>query len=196
VSRAAICLTFALACSSKSEPPRPEPAQEATRNDGSAGGDRTSEAAGDVTSGARGEREPGPPGRQTARAGRPIDIVLRSSPPGATAAVDGVPIGPTPTYWAGEANGREHEFTFVMPGYAFARYRFVPITSGVVHARLEVLAEDTDAGVLDEMMRMLPEPLSPADAQRPRAPQVPPDTPPSEVGPVAPDPARAAGPQP
>jgi hypothetical protein len=88
-----------------------------------------------------------------ARASRPIDIVLRSSPPGATAAVDGVPIGSTPTYWSGEANGREHEFTFVLPGYAFARYRFVPITSGIVHARLDVLTDDVDAGVPPEMMR-------------------------------------------
>src|SRR5438445_12904718 len=66
--------------------------------------------------------------------GRPLDVTLRSTPPGADAAVDGIPRGTTPTYWSGEADGREHEFTFVLPGHAVARYRFVPITSGVIHA--------------------------------------------------------------
>jgi len=69
-----------------------------------------------------------------------IDVMLKSSPPGAMAAVDGVQIGPTPTYWSnGEADGREHEFTFVLRGYAAARYRFVPVASGVIHARLEAI---------------------------------------------------------
>lgn len=79
--------------------------------------------------------------------GRPIDITLRSTPPYAEAAVDGVPVGTTPAYWSGDANGREHEFTFVLPGHAVARYRFVPITSGVIHARLEPIVEEPDAGV-------------------------------------------------
>ncbi len=79
--------------------------------------------------------------------GHPIDITLRSTPPGAMAAVDGIQIGTTPTYWAGEANGREHEFTFVLEGHATARYRFVPITSGVIHGRLEPVAGDTSAVV-------------------------------------------------
>jgi hypothetical protein len=72
---------------------------------------------------------------------------LRSTPSGATASVDGVVIGTTPTFWAGDANNKEHEFTFVRVGYAAARYRFVPITSGVIHARLESVADDSDAGV-------------------------------------------------
>ena len=83
------------------------------------------------------------------RAGKAIDIILKSSPAGAMAAVDGVQLGPTPTYWpAGEADGREHEFTFVLRGFAVARYRFVPIASGVIHARLEPIAEErpVDAG--------------------------------------------------
>jgi hypothetical protein len=77
---------------------------------------------------------------------RPIDITLRSSPPGARATVDGVPIGATPTFWTGDANGKEHEFTFVLDGrqangqrYSVARYRFVPVTSGIIHVKLEPL---------------------------------------------------------
>ena len=87
-----------------------------------------------------------PPARQ----GHPIDVILRSTPQSAEAAVDGVPVGPTPAYWNGVADGREHEFTFVLPGHAVARYRFVPITSGVIHARLEPISDDqADAGVAD-----------------------------------------------
>ncbi|HEY0253329.1 MAG TPA: hypothetical protein VGC41_17465 [Kofleriaceae bacterium] len=86
-----------------------------------------------------------PPGN---RASKPIDVILRSTPQGASAAVDGVPLGTTPAYWNGTADGREHEFTFVLPKHAVARYRFVPITSGVIHARLEPISEDQpDAGV-------------------------------------------------
>jgi hypothetical protein len=167
VARAAICLIFAVACSNKSEAPRAAPPPEAARAEGSAS-DRAVEATSDPGAGTRVEREAAgqPPARQVPAHARPIDIVLRSSPPGATAAVDGVPVGPTPTYWSGEANGREHEFTFVLPGYAFARYRFVPITSGVVHARLEVLADDTDAGVPAEMMRVVPS-AAPAGGPQP-----------------------------
>ncbi len=71
------------------------------------------------------------------RKGRPIEIVLRSSPPGAVAAVDGVTIGPTPSLWQGMADASAREFTFALPGYAIARYRFVPTRSGIVHATLE-----------------------------------------------------------
>jgi len=77
----------------------------------------------------------------------PIEVTLRSTPPGATAAVDGTVVGTTPAYWGGDADGREHEFTFDLRGFALARYRFVPITSGVIHARLDPIAEETDAGV-------------------------------------------------
>ncbi len=81
------------------------------------------------------------------RPGRPIDVILRSTPPAAEASVDGVPLGTTPAYWSGMADGREHEFVFVLPSHAVARYRFVPITSGVIHARLEPISDDVDAGV-------------------------------------------------
>jgi hypothetical protein len=81
------------------------------------------------------------------RPGRPIDVILRSTPPGAMVSVDGASLGPTPTHWAGLADGREHEFVFVLRGHAVARYRFVPITSGVIHATLEPIIEARDAGV-------------------------------------------------
>jgi hypothetical protein len=99
------------------------------------------------------------------RPGRPIDITLRSSPSGARVAVDGVPKGLTPGYWEG-TTGAEHEFTFVLDGYQMARYRFVPIASGVVHARLEPLTEETtDAGV---------PPMGVPPAMSPATPRVPP----------------------
>jgi len=80
------------------------------------------------------------------RKGPPIQIVLRSSPPGAVAAVDGVTIGPTPSLWEGMADAATREFTFVLPGYAIARYRFVPTRSGIVHGTLEpIKAEDEPA---------------------------------------------------
>jgi hypothetical protein len=79
--------------------------------------------------------------------GRALELLLRSTPPGAVAAVDGEAIGPTPTLWAGEGDGRPREFTFVLPGYATARYRFVPTHPGVVHGTLERLKlDDLDAG--------------------------------------------------
>ncbi|MEP6862873.1 MAG: hypothetical protein ABJE66_19760 [Deltaproteobacteria bacterium] len=97
----------------------------------------------------------------------PIDVILRSSPNGAEAAVDGLPLGPTPAYWSGMADGHEHEFTFVLPGHAVARYRFVPITSGVIHARLErIPSDEIDAGVAS----------SDPTPGIPRLPPVPPTT--------------------
>lgn len=78
------------------------------------------------------------------RAGRPIEVILRSSPSGAKVAVDGVELGVTPTIWLGET-GAPHEFTFVLAGYEVARYRFVPVASGVVHPRLAPMVEDRNA---------------------------------------------------
>lgn len=78
--------------------------------------------------------------------GRPIELVLRSTPPGAVAAIDGMPIGPTPTVWQGATDGRPREFTFVLPGYAIARYKFIPMQSGVVHGTLGRLKSEPDAG--------------------------------------------------
>jgi hypothetical protein len=78
--------------------------------------------------------------------GRPIELVLRSTPPGAIAAIDGIPIGPTPNIWQGSTDGKPREFTFVLPGYAIARYRFIPMQSGVVHGTLGRLKSEPDAG--------------------------------------------------
>jgi hypothetical protein len=76
-----------------------------------------------------------------------IHITLKSTPSGAMAAVDGVPVGRTPAFWDGEVTGKPHEFTFVLPGYAMARYRFVPTTHGIVHGTLKRLAAEAgDAG--------------------------------------------------
>ncbi|MGE0547656.1 MAG: PEGA domain-containing protein [Kofleriaceae bacterium] len=156
-----------LACTTKSEPPPPQappPVAPVRAADAGVPGittiDRYDPSSGmhvdeDVASDRR--------AKATTRPGRPIDITLRSSPPGARVAVDGVPLGNTPQLWSGET-GRDHEFTFVMQGYAVARYRFVPITSGVVHARLDPIAdEESAAGIA-------PAPLAPAGPLAPPAP--------------------------
>lgn len=96
-----------------------------------------------------------------ARERRAIDVTLRSSPPGAGVAVDGTAVGVTPAFWSGYADGREHEFVFTLPRHAIARYRFVPISSGVIHARLDPIAEDVDAGIAPPP-EVVPRPLPPA----------------------------------
>jgi hypothetical protein len=133
--------------------------------------------------------------RTGTRPRRPLEITLRSSPSGATAAVDGVIVGRTPALWEGEFTGREREFTFVLPGYSMARYRFAPITSGVVHGRLERMG-DGDAGVPQIPQPELPH--RPPTASRPSTPAAPePATVPTsgEPAPEAePDAAAAAPP--
>jgi hypothetical protein len=79
--------------------------------------------------------------QRATKSGRGLEILLRSTPPGALAMVDGIPMGPTPVLWQGNFTGGEHEFTFSMAGYSAARYRFVPISSGIVHGQLEELNE-------------------------------------------------------
>lgn len=142
------------------------------------------------------------PASPSPRAAHPIAVTLRSTPPGATAAVDGTPVGPTPAFWSGDADGHEHEFTFELRGYALARYRFVPVTSGVVHARLDPIAEEADAGISPETavpaagaILVNPPPAVPADAYV--APP-PPIVPPADAAPVPIDaaPAPPMGPQP
>jgi hypothetical protein len=122
------------------------------------------------------------PAQQPSRPGKPIDVTLRSSPPGAQVAVDGTVIGNTPAFWNGMADGREHEFVFTMRGYAIARYRFVPVASGVIHGRLDPIHEETDAGV----------PAAPPEVVPPRPPTTPSVNPPSPPT-IVPD---AAAPQP
>lgn len=87
------------------------------------------------------------PTREQSAPARVLRLTLRSTPPGATALVDGVPIGATPTYWEGPASGKPRNFVFTLRGHSMARYRFVPTTDGVVHATLKKLAaEPADAG--------------------------------------------------
>jgi PEGA domain len=103
-----------------------------------------------VTAEAHGEDDGLAAGRNAAvsvHSHRTLEILLRSQPPGATVAVDGVIVGQTPAYWEGEFVGREREFTFVLPGYTMARYRFVPTSNGVVYGRLLKLASDHAGGV-------------------------------------------------
>lgn len=90
---------------------------------------------------------PIPPQPLVPRERKPIDVTLRSSPPGARVSVDGTAVGITPAFWRGYADGREHEFVFTLSGHAIARYRFVPVSSGVIHARLDPILEQPDAGV-------------------------------------------------
>lgn len=148
---------------------------------------------------------------QRPRGQHPIQITLRTSPPGASAAVDGIPVGATPAYWSGDADGREHEFTFDLRGYALARYRFVPITSGVIHARLDPIAEETDAGVAVSPEATLPHagsvlvapppaPAPPDAYVAPPPPIVPPDStpvaPPADAGSAAQQSPPPIGPTP
>lgn len=119
-----------------------------------------------------------------------IQITLHSTPSGATAAVDGVPVGTTPTFWSGAADGKPHDFTFTRPGSAMARYRFVPITSGVIHARLDPIGEEVDAGV--PAVEVTPPPPPPVHTAPPPPPTViaPADAapPPIDAAPAATDP--------
>jgi hypothetical protein len=123
------------------------------------------------------------PARPKNRPARPIDVMLKSEPRGALAAVDGRPIGTTPTFWAGESDGFEHEFTFSLAGHAFARYRFVPITSGVLHVTLQPVATEPVDGGLEPL-------IAPTFAPDP-AP-APPEA--SPAGPLAPAPGGSAAP--
>ena len=99
------------------------------------------------------------------RKGPTIQIVLRSSPPGAVAAVDGVAVGPTPTLWEGTVDATPREFTFVLPGYAIARYRFVPTRNGIVHGTLEPIKAEGEEGDPRDRRR----PPGPAQASPPPA---------------------------
>jgi PEGA domain-containing protein len=127
-----------------------------------------------------------PSSNNPARQGKPIDITLRSTPSGAAAFVDGTPVGPTPTYWSGVADGRPHEFTFTLSGYDIARYRFVPITSGVIHARMSPVSEDVDAGVPEIVVPPADAPVAPLAPPTVIAPA--PDAPPAPAPPVGPQP--------
>lgn len=130
------------------------------------------------------------------RPARPIDVTLKSEPQGALAAVDGRPIGTTPTFWAGESDGLEHEFTFALAGHATARYRFVPITSGVLHAQLRPVGEEAQGSALEPVIapKLVPDAAVPAAPVVPDAAPAPP--PPAPPAPTPPAPAGGVGPTP
>jgi len=131
------------------------------------------------------------PTRPKSRPARPIDVMLKSEPRGALAAVDGRVIGATPTFWAGESDGFEHEFTFSLAGHAFARYRFVPITSGVLHVTLQPVATEPSDGGLEPL-------IAPTFAPDPAAvsPEGVPPGPLAPGGSAAPPPGGSAAPPP
>ncbi|HEY5945838.1 MAG TPA: PEGA domain-containing protein [Kofleriaceae bacterium] len=192
-----LVLTTLLACSSKKKDESPPPAQDpvvGTLVHGDAG--ITAVVTNVDPSGMHMDDDvtapPVNPQPQPSRPGRPIDVTLRSSPPGAQVAVDGSVLGNTPAFWSGMADGREHEFVFTMRGYAIARYRFVPVASGVIHGRLDLIHEENDAGVQ----------APPPEVMAPRQPGVsinPPSAPPTIVpdsavpGPVGPTPSATTG---
>jgi len=111
------------------------------------------------------------------KASHEIALTLRSTPPGAIARVDGIEVGSTPTFWSGAFDGQPHDFTFTLDHYATQEYKFVPVTSGVVHVRLDRVASDeVDAGVPEPMLRQPPPVVTPPDAAVIVTP--PPSTPP------------------
>jgi hypothetical protein len=124
--RRALCLVVLVACG-KSTPAAPDavpstPAAEAADASGETAKDGSIPRI----------QAPPPPVVPKAR----LTLMLRSSPPGAAAAVDGRPVGQTPVLHQVEADGKPHEFTFVLPGYAPWRVRFPPVKDGVIHATL------------------------------------------------------------
>ena len=128
----------------------------------------------------------------TSRPGRPIDIILRSTPPGAVVMVDNVPIGNTPTYWAGMADGKEHTFSFELAGYAGQFYRFVPVTGGVIHVRLDPVTGEPDAGAPEPPAVPPPRVAPPPTMITPDA-AVAPKPPDATLAPFTPDAAASAG---
>ncbi|HUH06156.1 MAG TPA: PEGA domain-containing protein [Kofleriaceae bacterium] len=96
------------------------------------------------------ETEPWKP-RPAVRASRPkrtVQLMLRSTPPGATIMIDGEHIGSTPAFWEGEVVYKPRDFVFILPGYAIGRYRFVPTHDSIVHPTLKKLIKEipVDAG--------------------------------------------------
>ncbi len=119
---------------------------------------------------------PRTPGRNARRDRPPVSLLLRSTPVGAIAAVDGIRLGTTPVLWDGDG-GIPHEFTFVLSGHALARYRFVPIVSGVVHGTLVRITNDATTPEI-------PQPITPpAPRQPPPQPPQPPPAPPIDAAP-------------
>jgi hypothetical protein len=133
--------------------------------------------------------------RTPPRERRYLQLMLKSTPSGAIAAVDGKVLGRTPLFWEGEFTGREREFTFVLPGYSMARYRFVPLQNGFVHGKLVKVSSDVgDGGVPEIPTPESAEPLARPERGRAAAESKdrPRPTPPPDAAPApAPAPALA-----
>jgi hypothetical protein len=190
-----VCFVLIAGCSGESggETKAPPPPMPAYLVDAAPEPARTPLPAYDPASGyhlddAEGGTEARRPDRAAPRERRYLQLMLKSTPSGAIAAVDGKVLGRTPLFWEGEFTGREREFTFVLPGYSMARYRFVPVQDGFVHGRLEKVASDLgDAGV--------PAIPTPEPVQRP-VPQPRPRPVPIDAAPPPPPPAPDAAPPP
>jgi hypothetical protein len=120
-----------LACSSKPDGAKPA-AQAAAATTDAAGAPATTPS-GETPAAST---PPAPPPKPK------LHIQLRSTPPGAEAAVDGRPAGRTPTVAEIDDDGREHEFTFLLAGYGLERYKTRPIQSGVIHAQMRAVPLD------------------------------------------------------
>lgn len=102
--------------------------------------------------------------RAPKRSGRPIEIMLRSTPSGARVFVNSIDTGQkTPTMWLGETGSEATEFGFSLPQFAYTRYKFWPIQSGVLHARLEPIGRDVDAGVPPAHLVQQPTSITPPE---------------------------------
>ena len=192
--RAVLIVVLLAACSSDSSaPPPPQPPPQPIADAGAAGTTQVHSI--DPSSGMHLDDDSTPArGKKQARQGPPIGILLKSTPTGATIFVDGRHFGVTPKYWNDVADGSEHEFAFAMPKYALARYRFVPITSGTLHATLErTEVESLDAGLAPKIAPT----FAPDAALAPPPPVI---APPIDAAPLAPAPdaetTPAIGPQP
>lgn len=131
--------------------------------------------------------------RVTRHAGRPVEIMLRSTPSGANVSVDGPTVGKTPMTWTGGTG--DHVFSFYLAGHAFTQYKFLVVQTGVVHARLEPASSDVDAGVPPAHLVQQPISITPpetlimkTDAWPPVAPTLTPPAPQIETpAPISPD---------
>ena len=69
-----------------------------------------------------------------------MSVRLTSTPPGATAFVDGKEVGTTPTSYTVYVTGAAVTFVFKREGFKDASYSFVPQVAGEVHGRLVPMA--------------------------------------------------------
>ncbi len=128
-------IVIASACSGSADGPKPEPTT-VPANAGDGGTDALTQPLAPTPTASPVPKRPT----------RSIEIILRSTPGDAEAWVDGAYLGITPQVWGGET-GAPHTFVFKKAGYAMAQFRFVPVTTGILHPRLDPVAEDVDAGV-------------------------------------------------